>query len=64
MLVSPQKYVLPCVFSLSETRTNNVAKYNALLISMKIVQEFGTQHLEAYGDSMLIVNQIHGEFKV
>lgn len=62
--MSPKKYVLPRAFSLSEACTNNVAECNALLIGMKIACELGTQHLEAYGDSMLIINQVRGEFAV
>ena len=41
-----------------------VAKYNALLIAMQITDEIGVKNLEAYGDSKLIVNQIHGEYEV
>lgn len=49
-------------FSLLEPSTNNVAEYKALLINIKIAHELGTQHLKVYGDSMLIINQVCGEF--
>jgi len=43
---------------------NNVAKYNAFLIGMQIADELGIKNLDAYGDSELIVNQVHGEYEV
>ena len=64
VLISPQNYVLPRAFSLTEPCTNNVAEYNALLIGMQLAQELGVKYLEAYGDSQLIVNQVRGEYEV
>ena len=51
-------------FSLTESCFNNVAEYNALLIGMQLVEEIGIKHLEAYGDSKLIVNQVCSEYEV
>ena len=34
VLVSPQNYVIPRAFSLTEPYSNNIAEYNALLIGM------------------------------
>ena len=39
ILVSPQNYVIPRAFSLTEPCSNNVAEYNALLIGMQIADE-------------------------
>ena len=64
VLVSPQNYVIPHAFSLTELCSNNVAEYNALLIEMQIADEIGVKNLEAYGDSKLIVNQVRGEYEV
>ena len=64
VLISPQKYVIPRAFSLTEPCSNNVAKYKALLIGMQLAQEIGVKHLEAYGDSKLIINQVRGEYEV
>ena len=41
-----------------------MAKYNAPLIEMQIAEEIGVKHLEAYGDSKLIVNQVQGKYEV
>jgi len=64
IFVSVENHILPRVFSLSEPCSNNVTKYNALLIGLQLAQQMGVQYLEAYGDSKLIVNQIIGEYKV
>ena len=64
VLVSPNSHVIPRGFSLIEPCTNNVAKYNALLLGMQFAEELNIQHLEAYGDSQLIVNQVRGEYEV
>jgi len=62
--VSPQNYVIPHAFSLAESCSNNIVEYNALLIGMQLAEEIDVKHLEAYNDSKLIVNQVHGEYKV
>ena len=64
VLVSPQNYVIPRAFSLTEPCSNNVAEYIALLIGMQIADEIGVKNLKAYGDSKFIVNQIRGEYEV
>ena len=56
--------MIPHAFSLTELYSNNVTKYNALLIEMQLAEETSVKHLEAYGDSKLIVNQVHREYKV
>ena len=64
VLVSRQNYVISRAFSLTESCSNNVAEYNALLIGMQITNEIGVKNLEEYGDSKLIVNQDSGEYEV
>jgi len=31
---------------------------------MQLAEEIGVKNLEAYGDSKLIINQVHGEYEV
>jgi ribonuclease HI len=64
VLVSSQNYVIPRAFSLTEPCTNNVTEYNALIIGMQPAEEIGVKHLEEYGDSKLIINQVRGEYEV
>jgi len=63
VLVSPQNYVIPHAFSLTESCSNNVAEYNALLIGIQIVDEIGVKNLEVYDDSKLIVTKFAGSTK-
>ncbi|XP_020243371.1 uncharacterized protein LOC109821605 [Asparagus officinalis] len=64
VFISLNSHVIPRGFSLIEPCTNNVAEYNALLLGMQFAEELNIQHLEAYGDSQLIVNRFCGEYKV
>ncbi|ONK57953.1 uncharacterized protein A4U43_C09F6000 [Asparagus officinalis] len=64
VLISPQNYILPRAISLTELYSNNMAEYNALLIGLDMAKELGVKHLEAYGDSQLIVSQLKGEYKI
>ena len=41
VFISPQNHVLPRAFSLTESCSNNVAEYNALLIGLQLAQEWG-----------------------
>jgi len=49
-------------FLLTESCSNNVVEYNTLLIGMQFAKEISVKHLEAYGDSKLIVNQVCREY--
>ena len=64
VFISPQNHVLLRAFSLTESCSNNVTEYNALLISLQFAHEMGVRYLEAYADSKLIVNQVKGEYEV
>jgi len=44
-------HVLSCAFSLLESCSNNVAEYNALVISLQLAQQMEMRYLEAYNDS-------------
>ena len=63
VFISPQNHVLRA-FSLTESCSNNVAEYNALLIGLQLAHEMGVSYLEAYGVSKLIINQVKGEYEV
>jgi ribonuclease HI len=44
--------------------TNNVAEYRALLLGISVAKELGAKEAEFVGDSMLIVEQVRGNWKV
>lgn len=44
--------------------TNNQAEYTALVDGLKKCQDMGVEELEVYMDSLLIINQMKGSYKV
>jgi ribonuclease HI len=43
--------------------TNNQAEYEAILLGLQILSSMGVKHVEAFGDSLLVVQQITGDFQ-
>ena len=48
VFISLQNHVIPRVFSLTESCSNNVEEYNDLLIGLQLAHEMGVRYLEAY----------------
>ena len=44
--------------------TNNIAEYQALLVGLQEAQRLGSQEVEIFLDSELVVNQIKGMYRV
>ena len=64
VFVSPQRQILLYLFSLSELCSNNVAEYQALIISLQMAIEMGILQLEIFRDSKLVINQILEQYDV
>ncbi|XP_062119106.1 uncharacterized protein LOC133832835 [Humulus lupulus] len=64
VFVMPSGGLIPYSFHILAICTNNVAEYEALIIGLKIALEMQIQSLKVYGDSLLIIKQINGEFAV
>ena len=47
-----------------EKETNNVAEYNGLLLGLREAVARGVRNLAVKGDSLLIIKQMKGEYKV
>jgi hypothetical protein len=43
--------------------TNNQAEYEAILLGLQILSSMGVKHVEAFGDSLLVVQQITSTFQ-
>jgi ribonuclease HI len=43
--------------------TNNQAEYEALLFSLEILESMGIKHVDAFGDSLLIVHQVSRKYQ-
>ena len=44
--------------------TNNVAEYNGLIIGLELAINNGIKELSVKGDSLLVIKQMKGEYKV
>jgi ribonuclease HI len=44
--------------------TNNVAEYRALLLALTRAEEVGADEVEIRSDSLLLVEQVNGRFKI
>jgi ribonuclease HI len=44
--------------------TNNVAEYKGLILGLKYLTLYTYKHLKIKGDSMLVINQMTGKYKV
>jgi ribonuclease HI len=58
VLVSPRGAIFEISAHLEYFCTNNQAEYEALLLGLQILSSMGVKHVEAFGDSLLVVQQI------
>ena len=61
VLISPNGAVFEFSNRLEENCTNNQVEYEALLFGLEFLQSMGMKHVEVFGDSLLVVQQV---FKV
>jgi len=64
MLVSPKKHILPYSFILVDLCSNNLAKYQVLILGLQMAIGIGIRELDVYGDSQPVNNQLLEEFEV
>ena len=58
VLISPSGAVFEFSNQLEEYCTNNQVEYDALLFGLEILQSMGVKHVEVFGDSLLVVQQV------
>ena len=58
VLISPNSAVFEFSNQLEEECTNNQVEYEALLFGLEFLQSMGVKHVEAFGDSLLVVQQV------
>jgi len=58
VLISPSGTIFEFSNWLEEERTNNQVEYEALLFGLEFLESMGVKHVEAYGDSLLVVQQV------
>ncbi|XP_019195871.1 PREDICTED: uncharacterized protein LOC109189716 [Ipomoea nil] len=64
VFVTPEGEVLPYSFTLTETCSNNVAEYQALILGLEIATDMKQLRINIYGDSKLVINQVLGLYEV
>lgn len=63
LLVSPERSLIPLSFKLEFKATNNVAKYEALLLWLQTARNMNIDCLTVYGDFELVVKKIRNQFQ-
>jgi ribonuclease HI/probable phosphoglycerate mutase len=58
VIISPSGAVFEALNRLDHDCTNNQTEYEALLFGLEILCDMGVKHVEAYGDSLLVVQQV------
>jgi len=56
VLISPEKHILPYYFILVNLCSNDVAKYQALILGLQMAIGMGVKDLDVYVDSQLVIN--------
>jgi ribonuclease HI len=63
VLISPRGAIFEQSVHLEYFCTNNQAEYEAILLGLQVPSSMGMKHVEAFGDSLLIMQQIVGTFQ-
>lgn len=58
------KHLIPPLVLTHKPCANSITEYSTLIIGPQIIQQLGVEHLEAYDDSNLIVNQMTREYEI
>jgi ribonuclease HI len=63
VIISPDKKQYPVAVKLHFECTNNTAEYEACILGLKVALELKIEKIDVYGDSMLIICQVKGEWQ-
>jgi ribonuclease HI len=63
VLISPRGAIFEQSARLEYFCTNNQAEYEAILLGLQILSSMGIKHIEAFGGSLLVVQQVAGVFQ-
>jgi ribonuclease HI len=63
VMVSPDQKLYPVSVKLHFECTNNTAKYEACILDLEVALEMKIRKVDVYGDSMLIICQVKGEWQ-
>jgi ribonuclease HI len=63
VIISPDQKQYPVSVKLYFECTNNTAEYEAYILGLEVVLELKIRKIDVYGDSMLIICQVKGEWQ-
>jgi len=63
VIISPDQKLYPVSVKLHFECTNNTVEYEACILSLEAALEMKIRKVDVYGDSMLIICQVKGEWK-
>ncbi|KAH9331984.1 hypothetical protein KI387_004092, partial [Taxus chinensis] len=63
VMIPPWGAPIPVAHKLNFECTNNMAEYEALVLGLQNAINLGTRHINIFGDSELIVNQVTGVYQ-
>ncbi|KAH9320198.1 hypothetical protein KI387_021967, partial [Taxus chinensis] len=63
VMIPPWGTPIPVAHKLNFECTNNMAEYEALVLGLQNSINLGARHIELFGDSELIVNQVTGVYQ-
>jgi ribonuclease HI len=64
VLVSPRGAIFEQLVHLEYFCTNNQAEYEAIMLGLQILSSMGIKHVETFGDSLLVVQQVVDVFQL
>jgi ribonuclease HI len=62
VLISPRDAIFETSARLEYFYTNNQVEYEAILLGLQILSSMGVKHVEAFNDTLLVVQQIADMF--
>ena len=62
--VNPEGHKIYCALRFGFPTSNNEAKYEALMMGVKLAKELNVENLEEYSDSQLVVNEVNETYQV
>lgn len=63
MIISPWGAIFEFAFTIKLYYTNNQAEYEVVLKGLQLLKEVEADAIEIMGDSLLIINQLSGEYE-
>ena len=63
MLVGPHGAKVLYALKFGFEASNNEAEYEALIAGLKLARDIGAKRIKALSDSMLVVQQVRGEYE-